>query len=110
MRPELSAKPWVYYRNFRRYTKCFIGGAISVEINGARDCLDGASVSLLKDGVCIKRTTSDNDGDFKFDRVNENSGRYTIELSTKGSAEKTIAADLGVSGSLGEIRAGTITG
>jgi Fe-S-cluster-containing dehydrogenase component len=29
IRPELNAKPRVYYRNLWRYTKCFIGGTVS---------------------------------------------------------------------------------
>lgn len=104
MRPELGARPRVYYRNLWRYTTCFIGGTLSADTNGVRDCVEGASVSLRKDDARIRETTSDNYGDFKFDRLDENSGRYTIEISATGRANKTIEANLTASINLGEIR------
>ncbi len=102
--PELGTRPRVYYRNLWRYAKCFIGGTLSAEMNGVRDCVEGAGVRLLKDGACIKETTSDNYGDFKFDRLDENSGRYTIEILARGYSRQTIEAKLGMSINLGEIR------
>jgi Fe-S-cluster-containing dehydrogenase component len=103
MRPELGAKPRVYYRNLWRFTKCFIGGSVSAEANGAVDCVEGAAVRLLKEGAPVAETTTDNYGDFKFDRLNENSGRYGVEISVNGR-KKTVEATLGVSINLGEIR------
>ena len=50
MRPDLGAKPRVYYRNLWRFTKCFIGGSVSAGANGTVDCVEGANVRLLKDG------------------------------------------------------------
>jgi Fe-S-cluster-containing dehydrogenase component len=104
MKPEAGTKPRVYYRNLWRYTKCFIGGTISAEANGAVDCVEGARVKLLKDGRSIAELASDNYGDFKFDRLDENSGRYTVEISAPGRARKTVEATLGASVNLGEIR------
>ncbi len=103
MRPELGAKPRVYYRNLWRFTKCFIGGSVSAEANGVIDCVEGAAVRLLKEGAPVAETTTDNYGDFKFDRLNENSGRYGVEISVNGR-KKTVEATLGVSINLGEIR------
>ena len=51
MKPE--TKPRVYYKNLWRYTKCFIGGSVSAEANGVVDCVEGATVRLLKDGIAI---------------------------------------------------------
>ena len=51
----------------------------------------------------VAETTTDNYGDFKFDRLDENSGRYTVEISASGR-KKTVEATLGASISLGEIR------
>jgi Fe-S-cluster-containing dehydrogenase component len=102
-RPELGGKPRVYYRNLWRYSKCFIGGSVSAEANGAIDCIEGASVRLLKGGALIAETTTDNYGDFKFDRLEENSGRYGVEISAQGR-KKSIEATLGASVNLGEIR------
>jgi len=103
MRPELGAKPRVYYRNLWRYAKCFIGGSISSEANGVVDCVEGARVRLLKDGAPVAEMASDNYGDFKFDRLDEGSGKYTVEVSARGRS-RTVEAQLGASVNLGEIR------
>ena len=103
MKPELGTKPRVYYRNLWRYSKCFIGGSVATEVGGVVDCVEGASVRLIKDGQTIARATTDNYGDFKFDKLDDNSGRYTIEVSGLGRT-KMLDATLGVSVFLGEIR------
>jgi len=103
LRPELGTKPRVYYRNLWRYTKCFIGGSVSAEANGVVDCVEGAAVRLIKDGRVIAECRTDNYGDFKFDRLDENSGRYSVEVSA-GGRTKTLEAVLGASINLGEIR------
>ncbi len=103
MRPELNTKPRIYYRNLWRYSKCFIGGSVAEEKNGAIDCVEGASVQLVRDGVSLAVTTTDNYGDFKFDKLDENSGRYTVQIFASGRT-KSIEATLGASISLGEIR------
>jgi hypothetical protein len=103
MRPELGSKPRVYYRNLWRYSKCFIGGSIAASANGVIDCVEGASVRLLKDGRVIGEVTSDNYGDFKFDKLDENSGKYVVEITAQGRTRK-VDVELGVSVNLGEIR------
>jgi len=103
MRPELASKPRVYYRNLWRYSKCFIGGTLSAEVDGLVDCLEGASVRLLRNGALVAETTSDNYGDFKFDRLDEGSGAYTVEINATGR-RTTVEAQLGASINLGEIR------
>ena len=103
MKPEAGTKPRVYYRNLWRYSKCFIGGSVAAEASGVIDCVEGASVRLIKDGQTIARATTDNYGDFKFDRLDDNSGRYTIEVSGLGRT-KMLDVTLGVSVFLGEIR------
>jgi Fe-S-cluster-containing dehydrogenase component len=104
MRPELNTKPRVYYRNLWRYAKCFIGGSLSAEADGVVDCVEGARVRLLRNGLLVAEQTSDNYGDFKFDKLDENSGGYVIEIEAKGRSKKTVEARLGVSVNLGEIR------
>jgi Fe-S-cluster-containing dehydrogenase component len=104
MRPELGTKPRVYYKNLWRYTKCFIGGSVSAEANGVVDCVKGASVRLLKSGAIVAQAATDNYGDFKFDRLDENSGDYVVEISAAGRPKKTAVAKLGASINLGEIR------
>ena len=68
------------------------------------DCVEGAKVRLMKDNRIVAETTSDNYGDFKFDRLGENSGRYSVEISAAGHEHTVIDAHLGASINLGEIR------
>lgn len=105
MKAELGTRPRVWYRNLWRYTKCFIGGSVSAEQSGAVDCVEGAKVRLVKDGRAVAETASDNYGDFKFDKLDENSGAYAVEIeAAAGRAKKTVEARLGESVNLGEIR------
>ncbi len=104
MKGELGTRPRVYYRNLWRYSKCFIGGTLAAEGNGVVDCVEGASIRLNKDGRTIAETTSDNYGDFKFDKLDEDSGTYAVEISAKGRSKKSVEARLGTSINLGEIR------
>jgi hypothetical protein len=103
MRPELESKPRVYYRNLWRYSKCFIGGSISAEAGGVIDCVEGAKVRLLKDGRLVAEASSDGYGDFKFDKLDEDSGKYVVEISANGR-NRTVETRLGASINLGEIR------
>jgi hypothetical protein len=103
LNPELGTKPRVYYRNLWRYAKCFIGGSVAEEKHGVIDCIEGASVQLVKDGSSVAVTTTDNFGDFKFDRLDENSGGYSIQIFSAGRS-KVLDVTLGTSISLGEIR------
>src|ERR1700745_84985 len=103
MKPELGTRSRVYYRNLWSYSKCFIGGSLAAEMNGVVDCVEGASVRLSKGGRTVAETTSDNYGDFKFDKLDEGSGTYLVELSAKGRSKKSVEATLGASINLGEI-------
>ena len=60
-------------------------------------------MQLVKDGTSIAVTTTDNYGDFKFDRLDENSGRYVVQIYV-GGRSKIVEANLGASINLGEIR------
>lgn len=68
------------------------------------DCIEGADVRLIKNGAEIATQTTDTYGDFKFDKLDEGSGRYTIEIAAAGRPKKSVEVELGVSTSLGEIR------
>ena len=68
------------------------------------DCVEGAQVRLLKDGKVVAEMTTDNYGDFKFDKLGEESGTYVVEVITKAGKKKVIEPKLGASVNLGEIR------
>ena len=103
MKLEAGTKPRVYYRNLWRYSKSFIGGSVASDVGGVVDCVEGANVRLIKDGQTVARATTDNYGDFKFDKLDDNSGRYTVEVFANGKT-KMLDANLGTSVFLGEIR------
>jgi nitrate reductase beta subunit len=103
LKPELGTKPRVYYKNLYRYTKAFIGGSVSAEADGVVDCVEGAKVRLLKDGKPVAELATDNYGDFKFDKLDEGSGKYTVEVTANGRS-KSVDVELGVSRNIVEIR------
>ena len=103
VRPELGTKPRVYYKNLWRYSTCFIAGSISMETKSAVDCVEGATARLLKNGAVVAEVTTDNYGDFKFDRLGENSGDYSVEVAF-GQNKRVVKTRLGESINLGEIR------
>tara|TARA_R110002110_G_scaffold415852_1_gene658133 strand:- start:36619 stop:37470 length:852 start_codon:yes stop_codon:yes gene_type:complete len=104
LRPELKTKPRVHYKNLWRYTQCFIGGTVSVERDGIVDCVDGARVQLSQDGQTVAETTTDGFGDFKFDRLDADSGAYVVEITAEGMTAERCEATLGESVNLGDIR------
>lgn len=103
LQPGLGTRPRVYYKNLWRYKTCFIGGSVAAERHGVVDCVEGATVRLIKDGALIAEATTDNYGDFKLDRLKENSGDYRVEIAA-GPATRSIDVSLGLSVNLGEIR------
>jgi Fe-S-cluster-containing dehydrogenase component len=103
IKPELGTKPRVYYKNLWRYSSCFIAGTVSAKVKDLVECVEGAKVRLVKDGSVVAETTTDNYGDFKFDKLTENSGDYVVEVQS-GRAKKSVKTKLGASITLGEIR------
>lgn len=93
LNPELNTAPRVYYKNLYRFSKCFIGGSIIANIKGVVECIPGAQVNLKRDGKTINTTKSDTFGDFKFDKIEPNSGEYQVEIMhpEHGSAKSTVS-------------------
>ncbi|KAB2884842.1 MAG: oxidoreductase [Pseudorhodoplanes sp.] len=104
MKPEWGARPRIYYKNLWRYSKCFIGGTVSARVGDGVDCVEGARVQLKKNDKVISETTTDNYGDFRFDRLDEDTGPYLVEIVARDGTRKVIETVLGVSINLGEIR------
>jgi Fe-S-cluster-containing dehydrogenase component len=103
LHPELGTKPRVYYKNLYRYNKCFIGGSVATTKDGVDDCVQDARVKLLKGSEIIAEATSDIFGDFKFDKLDEDSGSYKIEISADGHAAKSVEVELSESVTLDDI-------
>jgi len=103
LKPEKDTKPRVYYKNLYRYNKCFIGGSVATKKDGVEDCVIDANVELTKNSEIISEITTDIFGDFKFDKLEENSGKYKITISADGYSSTSIDVDLKESITLDDI-------
>jgi Fe-S-cluster-containing dehydrogenase component len=102
--PEHETNPHVYYKNLYRFTRCFIGGSIAVRVDGKDECLEGAKVTLFNAAnKKISECVTDNYGDFKFDNLEENSGKYTLQMAHTDYEIKTIEVELKESLNVGTI-------
>jgi Fe-S-cluster-containing dehydrogenase component len=95
LRPDLGTKPRVYYKNLYLMTKCLAGGTVVTRVNGVEDCATGAVVVLRQQGHELARTTTDAFGEFRFDRLEPNSGRYEIEVTSGSAGRGSLGFELG---------------
>ena len=110
LKPELSAHPRVYYRNLYRFAKDFVGGSVVVAINGTRECVEGASVTLQLHGSVVQDTLTDTFGDFKFDGLDAKNCLYTVRVSHPNFGMTSVEATAGKTCVLGEIELPHFTG
>lgn len=103
LHPEYGTRPRVYYRNLYRYFGCFIAGSVAYVQDGIVDCAEGANVTLSRGSEEIAKAVSDAFGDFKFDRLEENSGTYQLEIGFRDYERKRLSVELGKSVNLGDI-------
>lgn len=101
LHPEYGTCPGVYYKNLYRYDKCFIAGSLAVARDGRVDCAAGVTVALFKGAVKVGRVETDAFGDFKFDRLPENSDGYTLAIDAGEGNEKTLAVELKAGANVG---------
>jgi Fe-S-cluster-containing dehydrogenase component len=103
LHPEFGTSPSVYYKNLYRYSKHFIAGSLAFDLNGVVECLGGATVKLFKESIKLDETLTDIFGDFRFDKLTENSGNYIIEIFYNNKT-LTFGVDLKTSLNLGTIQ------
>jgi len=103
LHPEYGTKPRVYYRNLDRWTKVFIAGSVAGEIGGVTECIEGARVTLERDGANLAEALSDPYGDFRFGGLEEGSGPYALRIADPRFAAKTVPVTLGKSAVLNNI-------
>ena len=103
LEPQKGTKPRVYYKNLYRYNKCFIGGSVATKKDGIEDCVKGAKVQLTRGSETISEDISDVFGDFKFDKLDENSGDYQINISAEGYSTTSVNVELRESITLDDI-------
>jgi Fe-S-cluster-containing dehydrogenase component len=103
-KPELKTKPRILYKNIYRFTRCFLGGSISIKVNGREECAEGVQINLYDNtGRKIDECLTDNYGDFKFDNLEPDSGQYTIEVTFPGHESQRREVELTRSRYIGTI-------
>ena len=81
LKPELGARPRIYYKNLHLITKCFVGGTVVHQVKGVEECAAGVEVVLEKDGREIGRATTDTFGEFVIDKLEPRSGGYHLKAA-----------------------------
>ncbi|CAM4189310.1 4Fe-4S dicluster domain-containing protein [Novosphingobium lubricantis] len=89
-RPELGLKPRVYYKNYDRIEKGFIGGSLYTILDGIEDCVEGVTVRLECSDRLISETTTDIYGDFKFDGLTIDQSCYSVKVRQDGNWKSII--------------------
>ncbi|MBN1101971.1 MAG: oxidoreductase, partial [Deltaproteobacteria bacterium] len=103
LRPELKTRPAVYYKNLYRFTRCFVGGSVAVEKGGVTDCVKGAVATLRNASGKVGEATTDTFGDFKIDRLEEGSGKYTLEILHPEHGKKELEVTVETSVNVGTL-------
>jgi Fe-S-cluster-containing dehydrogenase component len=98
-KPELGAKPRVYYKNLHKWTRAFIGGtAVFADTD---ECAEGVHAVVNRGGETVGEAVSNNFGDFVVDRLEP--GEYELTLAAPGYKEHKAVVDLAASISLGVV-------
>lgn len=103
LHPEKGTRPNVYYKNLHRFDKEFISGSAAVKNNDVVDCAQGVQVTLYRADEVLQESITDVFGDFRFDGLPRNSGKYRVELRPEGSSSQSVPVDLASSVNLGTI-------
>lgn len=93
LRPDLGSKARVLYRGLERLETIFVAGSLEIEQDGVKDCLEGARVELVRDGVVAASATTDAFGDFKIDGLGP-AGAALLRISAGGFEDQEIAVTL----------------
>jgi Fe-S-cluster-containing dehydrogenase component len=90
LKPEVGVRPRVWYRNLYRYTKCMVAGTVAATIDGQEECIEGAAVTLKRDGATVGTAATDAFGDFRIDRLEPDSGKYALTIEKDGFPSRTL--------------------
>ena len=94
----------IYYKNLWRFDSDFIAGTLSAEKDGIVDCVANATIKLTHEGKVIATTSSDAYGDFKFDKLHADGGKYSREISADAYQDKSVKLTFKDTDYLGEIQ------
>lgn len=90
-----SNKPRVMYKNLYKYNKCFIAGAAAYKKDDLEEAATEAVVRLFMNGEVLKEQKADFLGEFKIDRIPQNSGTFELEVELEGykPVKKTVEVE-----------------
>ncbi len=104
LRPELGAKPRVYYKNLYLFDKAFIAG--NVVFGDTDECAEGARATVTAGGepggAVLGETVANNYGDFCVDKLKPGQ-EYTLTVEAPGYAAITAVIKLEESVNLGTL-------
>ncbi len=100
LKPELGAKPRVYYKNLYLFAKAFI--AANVVFGDTDECAEGAQATVTQDGKKVGEAVASNYGDFYVDGL-EPGGEYTVTVEAGGYAPVTQTIKLEQSLTIGTV-------
>ena len=85
LQPELGTRPRVWYKNLHRFSREHLAGSIAYHLpDGREECAEGAEVKLSQGGNLLATLQTDYFGDFKFENLRPDSGRYQLEINWGG--------------------------
>jgi Fe-S-cluster-containing dehydrogenase component len=102
--PEFNTRPRIYYKNLYRFTRHFIGGNVLTKNDGVLDCLEGATVRLMREGNCVAETTTDAFGEFKIDGLEAGDEKYLLCLSHEDHANLELPVQINQSVFLNDLQ------
>jgi Fe-S-cluster-containing dehydrogenase component len=100
LRPELGAKPRVYYKNLYLFEKAFVAG--NVVFGDTDECAEGATALVTAGDLAAGEATASNYGDFYVDKL-EPGREYAVTVSAPGYATLTRTVKLEKSLNLGTL-------
>lgn len=93
-----GAKPRVYYKNSQVFDNAFIGGTLVTQKDGIEDCIEGVTVTALKEGREIGKAITDGFGEFKIEKLDKGLG--SVALHMEYNLKKIDAIDVDLQGSI----------
>ena len=101
LKPELGAKPRVYYKNLYLFAKAFIAG--NVVFGDTDECAEGAKAVVRTGDTAVGEATASNYGDFYVDKL-EPGEEYTVTVESPEYAAFSSTVTLDKSLNLGTVK------
>jgi Fe-S-cluster-containing dehydrogenase component len=95
LQPEIGSKPRVWYRNLHLVNRCFVSATVVTRVGGVEDCAENAEVVLRQNDREVARARTDLFGEFKIDRLEQQSGQYELEVESAPHGSARMVFEMG---------------